>query len=128
MDNDQVTPILQPAAATREDHAAGYAADLSALVVAGNALIEGCHAINTEMLAFWQSRLKDGLATGQRLLECDSVESAWETELDYTKAALQAYLDQSTKIAGLVTRSLTDSLTPKSHAPAPRSHTGALAA
>jgi hypothetical protein len=80
------------------------------------------------MLAFWQSRLKDGLATGQRLLECGSPQGALEIQLDYTKAALQAYLDQSTKITGLLTHALTDSLMPKGAAPTPRGPTGALAA
>jgi hypothetical protein len=128
MDTQQVTPITQPATTTAQDHAANYTSDLNACMSAGQALIDGCQAINAEMLAFWQSRLKDRLATGQRLLECGSPQSALEIQLDYTKAALQAYLDQSTKIAGLLTHALTDSLMPKGAAQKPGGSTGALAA
>jgi hypothetical protein len=70
-----------------------------------------------EALAFWQSCLKEGLATGQRLLECDSAEGALEIQLDYAKAALQAYLDQSAKIGDLVSRSLAQAGEPAKLAP-----------
>ena len=128
MDTQQVTPITQPATTTAQDQAANYTSDLNAFMSAGQALIDGCQAVNAEMLAFWQSRLKNGLATGQRLLECGSPQSAWDIQLDYTKAALQAYLDQSTKITGLLTHALTDSLMPKGAAQTPGGATGALAA
>jgi hypothetical protein len=129
MDTQHVTPITQQATATAQDRAANYTSDLNAIMSAGQALIDGCQAINGEMLAFWQSRLKDGLATGQRLLESGgSPQNAWEIQLDYTKAALQAYLDQSTKIAGLLTHALTDSLMPQTTAQTPSRPAKALAA
>src|SRR5918994_2091578 len=127
MDTEHVTPITQPATVTAKEQPASYAADVNALMFAGHALIDGCQAVNAEMLAFWQSRLKDGLATGRRLLECGSAEGAWEIQLDYAKAALQAYVDQSTKITGLVTHAWADSLLPKVAGSAPRRSTGALA-
>ena len=128
MDTQQVTPIAQTTTASAQENTARYASDLNALMSAGQALIDGCQAINAEMLAFWQSRLKDGLATGQRLLECGSPQSALEIQLDYAKAALQAYLDQSTKIAGLLSHALTDSVTPKGSAQTPGGAKNALAA
>lgn len=128
MDTQHVTPITQTAAATAQDQAAKYTSDLSAFMSAGQALIDGCQAINGEILAFWQSRLKDGLATGQRLLECGSPQGALEIQLDYTKAALQAYLDQSTRIAGLLTHAWTDSLMPQRSAQPPGGAKSALAA
>jgi hypothetical protein len=128
MNTEHLTPIAPPAMATAKEQQASYAGDLNALMFAGHTLIDGCQAVNAEMLAFWQSRLKDGLATGRRLLECGSAEGAWEIQLDYAKAALQAYVDQSTKIAGLVTHTLTDSLLPKVAGQASRRPTGALAA
>jgi hypothetical protein len=127
MNTEHVTPITQPATVTAKEQPASYAADVNALMFAGHALIDGCQAVNAEMLAFWQSRLKDGLATGCRLLECGSADGAWEIQLDYAKAALQAYVDQSTKIAGLVTHAWADSFLPKVAASAPRP-AGALAA
>lgn len=128
MDTKQVTPITQPATATAQDHAANYTSDLNALLSAGQALTDGYQAINAEMLAFWQSRLKSGLATGQRLLECGSPQSAWEIQLDYAKAALQAYLDQSTRVAGLLTHSLADSFNSNRATPTPGGPTDVVAA
>jgi hypothetical protein len=128
MDTQHVTPIAPIAAATAHDQAASYTSDLTAFMSAGQALLDGCQAINAEMLAFWQSRLKDGLTTGQQLLECGSPQSAWEIQLDYTKAALQAYLDQSTRIAGLLTHALTDGLMPNTAAQMAGGSAKALAA
>jgi hypothetical protein len=127
MDTEHVMPITQPATVVAEDQPAGDTADLHTFMFAGHALIDGAQTVNAEMLAFWQSRLKDGLATGQRLLESGSAEGAWEIQLDYAKAALQAYVDQSTRIAHLLTRALTDSVLPKARGQAPRRAT-ALAA
>jgi hypothetical protein len=128
MNTEHVTPIAPPATATAKEQPTSYAGEVNALMFAGHALIDGCQAVNAEMLAFWQSRLKDGLATGRRLLECGSAEGAWEIQLDYAKAALQAYVDQSTKITGLVTHALTDGLLPQVAGQTPRRPRGALAA
>jgi hypothetical protein len=106
MDSEQVTPTIEPTAEAERDEAALYAAGFNRLMSANDAVIDGCHAISMEMLAFWQSRLKEGMATGQRLLACASAEGALEVQLDYAKAAIQAYVDQSAKIGDLVSRSL----------------------
>ena len=116
MDSKPITPIAEAAAATAQDQVANYASDFTAVLSAGQALIDSGQAINAEMLAFWQSRFKHGLATGQRLLECGSLQGALEIQLDYAKAGLQAYVDQSTKVAGLLTDAWTDSLMPKGSA------------
>lgn len=128
MDNEHTTPLPQTTTPTPHDEDTSCIGDLHALMLAGHALADGCQAVNAEMLAFWQSRLKDGLATGGRLLGCTSAESALEIQLDYAKAALQAYLDQSAKITGLVTRTLTGSLVPKGPARIPNRQRSALAA
>lgn len=128
MDNEHVTPLRQTTTATAQDKGAGHTSDLDALMLAGHALIDGCQAINAEMLAFWQSRLKDGLATGARLLECTSADGALEIQADYAKATLQAYLDQSAKITGLVVRALNGGLAPKPIAVGPKGQTDAMAA
>jgi hypothetical protein len=117
MDSERATLIAEPLAPAGRDQAAIYASGFNTFVAAGHALVDGCQSVSAEMLAFWQSRLKDGLATGQRLLECDSPDAALEIQLDYAKAALQAYLDQSAKIGSVVSRSLTLCLRP----PKPRS-------
>jgi hypothetical protein len=103
MDSQQAKPISD---ATVQERTIPYAAGLTGLVSAQDVLIDGCHAVSTEMLAFWQSRLKESMATGQRLLECDSPERALEVQLEYVKAALQAYVDESAKLGDLLSRSL----------------------
>jgi hypothetical protein len=128
METQHLTPIAQAATASAQNHAANYTSELNAFISAGQAVLDGCQAIHAEMLAFWQSRLKDGLATGQRLLESGSPQSALEIQLDYAKAALQAYTDQSTKLAGLLTQAWTDSLTPRASARKPAGANNALAA
>jgi hypothetical protein len=93
----------------------------------GHALIEDGQQVSAEILAFWQSRLKDAVATGRRLLECTSAQDAWEIQLEYAQSAIQAYVDQSTKVTSLVTHTLTDTLLPMAPR-GPRHSTSALAA
>ena len=116
MDHQQTTPLPQPTAPATPDPEPGATGDLQALMLAGHAVLEGCQAVGAEMLAFWQSRLKDGLATGTRLVECTSVESAVDIQLDYAKAALQAYLDESVRLSELAMRMVTGGLMPRSGA------------
>jgi hypothetical protein len=113
--------------ATRKTSAAP-ADDLYRLIRVRQAWIDGHQAINAEMLAFWQSRLKAGLAVGGQLLECASVDSALEVQLDYAKAALQAYLDQSARLTALAMRALCAGVLPESAAAVPERQTRALAA
>ena len=120
MDSEQVTSIPKARPAAELDQAALYAAGFNRLVSAGHGLIDGYQAVSAEMLAFWQSRLKEGLAIGQRLLECDSVEGALEVQLDYAKAAIQAYVDQAAKIGDLASRSLVRMGEPAKAAPSER--------
>lgn len=105
MEHEQVTPLPQTTMATQKTSAAP-ADNLHRLILVRQAWIGGHQDINVEMLAFWQSRLKAGLAVGGQLLECTSVDSVLEVQLDYAKAALQAYLDQSGRITGLLMRAL----------------------
>jgi hypothetical protein len=102
--------------------------DVNPFMLAGHAVIEGGQQVSAEMLAFWQSRLKDAVATGRRLLECASAQDAWKIQLEYTQSALQAYVDQSAKVARLVTHTLTDSLLPHAPGAAPTGATTRLAA
>jgi hypothetical protein len=105
MDSHEVTPGKEPVA-TERAHAALYVSGFNGMVAASHELVVGAQAITAEMLAFWQSRVKEGMVAVQRLLECRSVESAVEIHLDHAKGALQAYLDQSAKIGAAATRSL----------------------
>lgn len=127
MDQDQVTR-LPPSMATNEAKRAAPGDELHKLIGAGQAWIDGFQAINAEMLAFWQSRLKAGLATGGQLLECNSAESALEVQLDHAKATLQAYLDQSARITGLLRQALDAGFRPEPVAGRSKGPTGPLVA
>jgi hypothetical protein len=115
MEHEQVTRLPQTTMAIQNAGTAP-ADDLHRLILVRQAWIDGHQAINTEMLAFWQSRLKAGLAVGGQLLECTSVEGVLEVQLDYAKAALQAYLDQSARLTMLVVRALSAGVLPESAA------------
>ena len=127
MEHEQVTPLPQTTMATQKTSAAP-ADDLHRLILVRQAWIGGHQDINAEMLAFWQSRLKAGLAVGGQLLECTSVDSVLEVQLDYAKAALQAYLDQSARITGLLMRALSAGYLPVPAAAVSNGQTRALAA
>ena len=123
---EQVTPFTPPTAVAGQP--ASYSGAVNAFILAGHALVDGGQAINAEQLAFWQSRLKEDLATCQRLLECGSAQNAWQIQLEYAQSALQAYVDQSTKVAVLIAHALTVSLLPKMPGATPSRSTTALAA
>jgi hypothetical protein len=125
MHTEQATPLSPPA--TVPHRPASDIGDVNLFMLAGHGMIEGGQQVSAEMLAFWQSRLKDAVATGRRLLECASAQDAWEIQLEYAQSALQAYVDQSAKIAGLVAHALTDSLLPNAPGAAPSGATTALA-
>jgi hypothetical protein len=127
MEYEQARRLPQTTVATQETSAAP-AGDLHRLILARQAWIDGCQAINGEMLAFWQSRLKAGLAVGGQLLECTSADGALEVQLDYAKAALQAYLDQSARLTRLVMRAFSAGALPGPAAAVSNGQTGALAA
>jgi hypothetical protein len=117
MHTEHATP-LSPLP-TVQNRPASHIGDVNLFVLAGHAVVEGGQQVSAEMLAFWQSRLKDAVATSRRLLECASAQDAWEIQLEYAQSGLQAYVDQSAKVAGLVAHTLTDSLLPNAPGAAP---------
>jgi hypothetical protein len=112
---DNVTSIDDAETRLRQGYAditAMYHDNFNAVMAAGQAAISGFQAVNAELLAFLQGRAKDGLATGQRLAECGSPEMAIEVQLDFTKFAMQAYIDEFGKLNELTGRVLVDVLAP----------------
>ena len=76
------------------DVAALCKSNLDALMASSQALVGSSQAMHAVLLAFWQSRAKEGLAASKRLAECGSPLSALEIQLDFTREAVQAYADQ----------------------------------
>jgi hypothetical protein len=126
--DQKVTRLPQPTLETNRRKSAAPADGLHKLIAVGEVWIDGCHAINAEMLAFWQSRLKAGLALGGQLLECTSIDGASEAQLDYAKGAMQAYLDQSARVAGLLMRAWNGAFIPAPAAAVSSAQTRASAA
>jgi hypothetical protein len=126
--DEKVTRLPQVPAEAARQRSGAPTEDLHKLMVAAEVWIDGCQAINAEILAFWQSRLKEGLALGGQLLECTSIDSALEAQLDYAKGAMQAYLDQSARVAGLTMRAWHGGIVPAAAAAGRSVQTSASAA
>jgi hypothetical protein len=94
------------------DLAALYKGNVEALMASSQALIGGCQTMTGTLLAFMQSRAKEGLATGQRLAECGSPGHAAEIQLDFARATVQAYADQLNQLSGTLRQVLNDTCVP----------------
>jgi hypothetical protein len=132
MTADKVTSIEQPEALASANHAEAAAlvqGGAAALIASGQAMINGGQAMHGALLAFLQSRAKEGLAAGQRLAGCGSPQAALEIQLDFAREALQAYGDQFTRLNELAGEALDASLRPyHRRAAAPSDPAGELAA
>ncbi len=142
MASDNITSMQDAATSKREAGSGlrrGYAdmtalcrVNLGAAVASSQAAVCGAQEITATLLAFLQSRAKDGLAAGQQLAACDSPEALIEVQLECAKAMLQAYADEFDRLHALTGRILADVLVPVQSravpAPATRTATGALAA
>ena len=89
-----------------------YKANMAAGIASGQAVINGWQALNAELLAFVQSRVKSGLETGRRIVGCTSPASAIEIQMEYGRLALQAYVDESRRIGELFGKVVTDTIEP----------------
>ena len=142
MASDNITSMQQAATSMREagfEPGRGYAdmtalcrVNLGAAVASSQAAVCGAQEITATLLAFLQSRAKDGLAASQQLAACDSPEALVEVQLECAKAMLQAYADEFERLHALAGRILADFLVPVRSravlAPAAGTVTGALAA
>jgi hypothetical protein len=81
---------------------------LGAAVASSQAAICGAQEITGALLAFLQSRAKDGLTAGQQLATCDSPAAAAEIQLEYTKAMLQAWADEFARLHALTGKIMAD--------------------
>jgi hypothetical protein len=112
---DNVMSIQQVQDQVRDgyaDLAALYKGNVEAAMASSQVLVGGCQTVTATLLAFMQSRAKEGLATGKRLAECGSPSHAAEIQLDFAKEALQAYADQLNQLSDTVRQVLTDAYLP----------------
>jgi hypothetical protein len=94
------------------DLAAFHKGNLEALMASSQALIGGCQTVTGALLAFMQSRAKEGMATGKRLAECGSPSQVAEIQLDFARATVQAYAEQINQLNETMRQVLADSYVP----------------
>lgn len=94
------------------DWMASYKDNLDAMLASGQAVISGYQAVATELLAFYQSRLKNGLDVSKRLAECTSPDAAAEVQIEFANGALKAYLDEFKKVGELSGKVATEAFAP----------------
>jgi hypothetical protein len=112
---DNVTSIQQVQDQVRDgyaDLAALYKGNIEAMMASGQTLVGGWQTVTAALLAFMQSRAKEGLATGQRLAECGSPGRAAEIQLDFARETVQAYADQLNQLGNTVRQVLNDASLP----------------
>lgn len=112
---DNVTSIEQQVEQARAGYAEAasiYQDNLGALIASGQALVNSCQTMQGTVLAFAQSRAKEGLATGKLLAECGSPSHAAEIQLDFARTTLQAYADQLNQLGDLTRQVLAESFVP----------------
>jgi hypothetical protein len=120
MASDNITSIEEVAASTRELEGLSQGADMTALcrgsvgaaMASSQATICGLQEITAMLLAFLQSRAKDGLAASQQLAACRSPEAVIEVQLEYARAMLQTYTDEFGRLHALGGKILADVLVP----------------
>jgi hypothetical protein len=115
MPASNVRAIEQPDDALRQSYAEWttlYKGNLDAVMASSQAVISGCQSVGTELLAFYQSRMKNGLEASQRLAQCSSPEAAVELHIDLAKSALKAYVDEFRKVGDLTGKIMTDAVAP----------------
>jgi hypothetical protein len=121
MASDNITSM--PAASSIRDGAGrvprGYAeitalqrGSIGAVLASSQAAMCGVQEMTSSLLAFVQSRAKDGLAAGQQFAACRSPEAVLEVQLDCAKAMLQAYTDEFGRLHALTGKILADILVP----------------
>jgi hypothetical protein len=120
--NDNITSMQDVAPPKREvegklrqgspDMMALCRGNIGAAVASSQAAVCGAQEITAMLLAFLQSRAKDGLTAGQQLAACGSPEDAIEVQLEYAKAMLQAYTDEFGRLHALTGKILADILQP----------------
>src|SRR5688572_3277028 len=78
-----------------------YQGNVNAMLAASQAAISGYQSLSSELLAFFQSRMKTGLEAAKGITSCTSPDSLVEFQVEYMKAALRAYADELGRLGEL---------------------------
>lgn len=89
-----------------------YTGGAESLLQSSNVLLKAAGDLNAEILDFTKQRLDAGLAIGQSLAKCKSVQSALEIQMDFARSEAQIYLDQARKIMEMATQAASEGIKP----------------
>ena len=91
-----------------------YAGGTESWLQSGNAVMKAIGELNAEILGFTRQRLDAGVAVGQSLAKCKTVQSAFEIQMDFARSEAQIYLDEARKILEMATQAASDGIKPLS--------------
>jgi phasin family protein len=86
--------------------------NFESVLASSQAMINGYQALSTELLAFVQSRMKEGMEFGKRLASCQSPESAIEANSEFVKGAIKAYTEELRTLGDLGGRMTRETFAP----------------
>ena len=73
---------------------------------------KGAETLGNQLYSYSRQSLENTLSTGKTLMGSKSVHEAFETQTDFAKAAVEAYVGELTKIGELITATAKDSFAP----------------
>lgn len=89
-----------------------YAGGTESLLQSGNAVMKAFGELNAEILGFTKQRLDAGVAVGQSLAKCKTVQSAFEIQMDFARSEAQIYLDEARKLLEMATQAASNGIKP----------------
>jgi hypothetical protein len=89
-----------------------YTGGAETLLQSGNALMKAAGSLNAEILDFTKQRLDAGIAIGQSLAKCKSMQSVLEIQMDFARSEAQIYLDEARKIMEMAAQAASEGIKP----------------
>lgn len=87
-------------------------AAFAAAMKAGEAMLHGFAAMNSEMLNFAGERMRKSLETSESLMGCHDPAQAFNVQCEHARRATQAYLEEATRLMSLAAKVSEDCLQP----------------
>lgn len=78
-------------------------ATVEAMIQSANAAAKGLEAINSETLAYSRQAMEESVAAAKAAFGSKSIQEFIELQTDFTRAAIDAYVGQVTKMGDMVT-------------------------
>ncbi len=86
--------------------------NLEVFVRANEAIMNGMAALNSDMHAFGNKRLRESVERSESLMSCNDAEEAVRIQWDFFQTATQQYLDQTNNMLGIMAKITGDFWTP----------------